>query len=220
MINFLSIFRSQIPDIIKRLSGIRTELDQTQSNIEHLLSIERELSEASVNEDDIMQSSLVEIAVNNFAVAMWLKDLNGRFLYVNKVCCDTILGCSVEEALNLTDSDLRKDALAVVCMKTDIEVIKHKTTKRWIEFALYEDGRKVFIDTIKSPIFNENGDIIGTIGNAVNITDKIPEIIKCQDRKSNSIEIPLNTTLSLGEYAHILERRLQPREEGEDNAKA
>lgn len=210
MMNFLSIFRTQIPDIIKRLNDVKTELNITKNNINHLLIVEKEMSERDMNESD--QSQLVEMAVDNFEVAMWLKDLNGRFVFANKACCDNILKCSLEKVLNMKDDDFKRNALAQICMRTDLEVIKHKTTKRWIEFALYEDGRKVFVDTIKSPVFNDVGEITGVVGNAVDITESIPDVIKNQNRESNSIEIPVDTTLNRQTFADLLERRSKPRE--------
>ena len=206
MINFLSIFRAQIPDIIKRLDGVKAELRITKNNIQHLMSIEKELSE------EVMPRRLVETAIDNFHVAIWIKDLDGRFLFANKACCKTILRCSLEEALNLKNGDLKRDALAQVCMKTDLAIRKYKVTKRWIEFALYEDGQKIFVDTIKSPIFDDDNKFIGVVGNAVNITKSIPDVIRSQDRKSNSIEIPINTTLNHRMFADLLERRSQPRD--------
>lgn len=207
MMNFLSIFRLQVPDILKRLNDVRMELNITQNNIKHLMNIEKELSERATS-NETTQNKLAEMAINHFEVAMWMKDLDGRFLFANKACCDKILKCTLKEALNMKNGDFKKDVLAQVCKRTDLEIMKRKVTKRYIEFAQYEDGKQIFIDTIKSPVFDDDRKVIGIVGNAVDITNSIPEIIKCQDRMSNSIEIPLDTTLNFGDFARLLERRI------------
>lgn len=198
--NFLSMFRSQIPDIIKRLNNVRVELNTTQNNITHLMLAEQKWSSIS---------GKIEKAMDGFGVAMWMKDLKGQFLFVNKICCETILKCTAEKALGLTNGDLKKDALAAVCMESDRQIMEDGTTRRFIETAKYNDGRRVIIDTIKSPVFSDNGELIGTMGNAVDITELLPDEIK--DRGSSSIEIPIDTTMEPKTFIKLLEKRLKPR---------
>lgn len=198
--NFLSMFRSQIPNIIKRLNNVRVELNTTQNNIKHLMLAEQKWSS---------ESGKIEKAIDSFGVATWIKDLKGQFLYVNKICCETILECTAEKALGLTNGDLKKDALSKVCMKSDEYVLKSGITKRFIEMAKYDNGQRIIIDTVKSPVFSDDGDLIGTIGNAVNITELLPDEIK--KRGSSSIEIPMDTTLEPKTFITLLEKRLKPR---------
>lgn len=205
--SFLSIFRSQMPNIVDKLRNIRFDLDVTQANIERLLLLERELF--AKEEALRMREHRIETAIAGFGLALWLKDLQGRFVYVNKACCKTILKCTEKEALGLRNGDLKKDALAQVCMKTDKEIIEHKTTKRWIENAVYEDGHSVFIDTMKSPVYEDN-QLIGVVGSALDISDQVPANIKI-NRMPASIEISTNQTMSSRQLIEILERRKELR---------
>jgi PAS domain S-box-containing protein len=206
--------RSQIPSIIVRLKAIRLELNETQNNIESLVAIEKSLTTKET--DQARSEKLLKIAINDFGVAMWIKDLNSRFVYVNKTCCDTILQCSEDEASNSTNGDFENDALSQVCMESDQKVIESQATKRFIEHAIYEHGH-VFLDVIKSPIYDDSGRLAGTMGNAVNITNSVPGIIKKQRIKSNSTEIPVDTTMSPEMFVKFLERRKRIRIEKEDN---
>lgn len=133
--------RSQIPNIIVRLKAIRLELNETQNNIESLVAIEKSLTAKET--DQVRSEKLLKIAINDFGVAMWIKDLNSRFVYVNKTCCDTILRCSEDEALNLTNGDFENDALSKICMESDRKVIESQVAHRFIENARYADGRHV-----------------------------------------------------------------------------
>ena len=200
--SFLSIFRSQMPDIIKRLENIKHDLAVTQGSIEQLMLFEETYSG---KEDE-----LVKIAIDGFDVAMWLKDTEGRFLYANKACCTKILKCTLEEALNLTNGDLKNDALAQVCMQSDKKVLESQTTKRFIEHAVSNGGVHVWIDVVKSIVFS--GDrLIGVTGNAVDITDSVPLVIKEMHKKTSSIEIPMDATIGEEQIIEFLERRKEPR---------
>ena len=122
-----------MPDIIKRLENVKHDLVVTQGSIEQLMLFEETLNKE--NGDSI--EGLVKSAVENFDVAMWLKNTEGRFLYANKACCAKILKCSLQEALNLTNGDLKNDALAQVCMQSDKKVLERQATARFIEHAIY-----------------------------------------------------------------------------------
>lgn len=197
-----------MPNIIKRLESVRSDLYATQASIERLVLIEK----GRMFKDNKMSEyeELIKAIMSSLEIALWGKNKEGRFIVVNKTCCEKILKCSEQEALNLTNGELEKDALAKVCIKSDKKVMESLTTRRFIEHAVYEDGRNIFVDTIKSPLFN-NGDLIGTTGSAVDITDDIPEEVKKQRAKSSSIEIPLDATMTGEQFVEFLERRKEPR---------
>jgi len=197
-----SLFKSQLPDIIKRLDNIGHDLTTTQKNIEQLL-----LFEETYNGK---KDELIKSAIDEWGVAMWLKDLNSRFLYANKACLDKILKCTLEEALNLKNGDLKNDMLAQVCMQSDKKVLESQTTMRFIEHAVYPDDTNVWIDTVKSPVFSD-GELVGIIGNAVDITNNVPLIVKELHREASSIEINVNTTIGKAQLITFLERRSEPR---------
>ncbi len=201
---FLSLFRSQVPNIIKRLKELREELECAQKDIGRLENLERRL-EVQKN-SKFCYEEILKSALDTFGVALWIKDINSHFLFVNQVCCETILRCSIDEALLKTDSDFENDALARICHISDKKVMKSQKTMRFIEHAVYTGGEDVFIDTIKSPLFNKD-EIVGTAGSGVDITGCIPEEIRSQNRPSNSIELPIATLLGPIKLIEILERR-------------
>lgn len=208
---FSSIFRSQMPSVLNRLQDMKVDLNTAQVSIKHLIELEEELSKK--DEESQQADAIIERAVENFGVAMWLKDLNSRFLYANKVCCETILKCSLEEARGLSNGDLKKDVLAQVCMQSDNKVMESQTTRRFIEYATIETGVQIWIDTLKSPVFDETGRIVQIMGNAIDITDSVPDVLKESHGKAGSIEIPVDENLTESQYIKLLERRTKPRKE-------
>ena len=209
MMGFFSRFRSQMPDIISRLSTIREDLSSAQKSLRKLELLEKELSSKEHNIP--FQEKILKEAISDFGVAIWIKDLDGRFLFANKTCCERILKCPEEVVLNMRNGDLKRDAMAQVCMRGDKKVLKNRITMRFIEHAIYDHGH-VFLDTVKSPFYDEQNTLIGITGSAVEITDSIPDTIKEHHKNSGLVEIPLNATLSRDRFVEFLERRSDHRE--------
>ena len=201
MINFLRIFKKQATNFLISLKVIRLELTEMQHDLERLLIMEQNVSS---NKKPL--ESIVSTIRDSFGVALWIKDSDHRYIFANKICCETILKCREEELGTYVDEDFEKDPLVQECMKSDKLVMKSRSTMRFIEYAVYENGNHVFLDVVKSPRI-EDDIVIGTIGSGVIITDSIPVGIRSQGRTSHSIEIPLNASMSPRTFVELLERR-------------
>lgn len=211
---FLSFFRSEVPNILSSLKITRLELRKAQNDLERLLIMEQNY--ATEEQTECQYECYIRAAIDTFGVALWIKDEDHKFIFVNQACCHHILKCGEEEALNLTDTDFENDALAKECLKSDKKVMESRKTMRFIEHAVYSDGVGVFLDIVKSPIIKLN-EVVGTIGSGVIITESIPKGIRGQHRKSNSIEIPVSSSLGTRKLGEVLERRKSHREKSDDN---
>jgi PAS domain S-box-containing protein len=109
--------------------------------------------------------------LNNIPDSAWLKDKESRFIAVNESLGKSC-GLSPEELVGKTDADFFPKELAERYMADDREVILSGKSKRVEE--PFEDihGRRIWIETIKSPMYNEQGEIIGTSGIARDITER------------------------------------------------
>ena len=201
MINFLRIFKKQATNFLISLKVIRLELTEMQHDVERLLIMEQNVSS---NKKPL--ESIVSTIRDSFGVALWIKDSDYRFIFANKICCETILKCREEELEYLTDEDFENDPLAQECIKSDKLVIESRKTMRFIEYAVYKNGDYVFLDVVKSPRI-EDDIVLGTIGSGVIITDSVPVGIRSQERTSHSIEIPLNASMGPRTFVELLERR-------------
>ena len=171
------------------------ELDKNKEGIENLMALTLRLDEM---EEDIRNHNNFLNAVANSSVSpMWVKDEKGHYLFVNESCAKTILKSTVEEVLHLTDTDLKDDVLAPICMQSDELVRKSLKTRRFIEHARYKDGRDVWLDTTKSPLM-VNGKLNGVVGTAKDIVDLVPKDIKDHCIQPGLIEIDLNLDYYIG----------------------
>jgi PAS domain S-box-containing protein len=102
---------------------------------------------------------------------VWLKDIRGRFLAVNRAFA---VSCGLNNPSLLTgktDLDIWPDALAKKYMADDAVVMS--TGKPVIvEELILDQSEKKWFETFKLPVFNGHGDIIGTTGYARDITDR------------------------------------------------
>ena len=212
MKSFLRIFKSQATKILIGFKVIRLELTEMQHDLERLLIMEQNVSS---NKKPL--ESIVSTIRDSFGVALWIKDSDHRYIFANKICCETILKCREEELGTYVDEDFEKDPLVQECMKSDKLVMKSRSTMRFIEYAVYENGNHVFLDVVKSPRL-EDDIVLGTIGSGVIITDSIPKGIRNQKRTSHSIEIPLNASMGPRTFVELLERRKdEKRAKSDDN---
>ena len=118
-----------------------------------------------------MNSNHHRIMLDNFQFLVWLKDANGIFLDVNdKFAIATGLN-DVNLIIGKTDFDIWPYELALGYKNDDDFVIKSKVPKKVIE-EVFDHERKWF-ETFKKPIFGDLGNVIGTFGYSIDLSDKI-----------------------------------------------
>lgn len=109
--------------------------------------------------------------LDNLPFLFWLKDADSRFLIVNKAFSDACGQASPEAVAGLTDDDVWPSDLAAMYRADDREVIGGMREKA-VEEPVEENGVRGWIETFKKPVIAENGDVLGTVGFARNITDR------------------------------------------------
>jgi len=109
--------------------------------------------------------------LDNIPDIAWLKDEQSRFIMVNERFGKTC-GFKPEELIGKTDLDIWPVDLAQSYRADDQEVIKSKKRKCVQERLSDKEGKVQWIETIKTPIFDSEGKVIGTAGIARDITQR------------------------------------------------
>ena len=118
---------------------------------------------------------IYQLLLEHLPERIFYKDINSRYILVNKRFADD-LGCSPEEIIGKTDPALLPKKLAEKYRRNDREVIKTGKRKEFDE--PYEPrGKNFIVHCIKVPVKDRNGKVIGVLGIAYDITDKV-ELIK------------------------------------------
>lgn len=121
--------------------------------------------------DALKQTTANQNAIlNNMPYMAWLKDDKNKFLAVNesfaKKCNST-----VENLIGKTDFDFFPKAHAESYFREDSLVIETKQTLSSVDLIKGIDGER-WHETFKSPLFDDKGKAIGTVGLASDITER------------------------------------------------
>jgi PAS domain S-box-containing protein len=102
----------------------------------------------------------------------WIKDLEGRYLGCNPVF-ERFFGASEAEIVGKTDYDFVDPGQAAFFRRKDMEAIAAdapRTNEEWIVFA--NEDRRALLETIKVPLRDAQGRIVGVLGVGHDITER------------------------------------------------
>ncbi|MEN9573778.1 MAG: hypothetical protein RL514_1633 [Verrucomicrobiota bacterium] len=109
--------------------------------------------------------------VDNLPHFVFRKDPQGRFTYANQLLCEN-LGRDVEELLGKTDFDLFPAALAQAYQVGDQQVMRSGQKLEATEDYCRSDGSRRFIQTVKVPLFDPYGRVVGVEGVFWDVTEQ------------------------------------------------
>lgn len=122
------------------------------------------------------QQDLLQTIIDSTPDLIFYKDINSNYLGCNKAF-EKYSNRSKEEQIGKSDYDFFDKETALFFRQKDQEIFKNKKSIKNEEWVIYPDGEKVLLETIKTPIYDENKHIIGLVGVSRNITErKITEI--------------------------------------------
>ena len=109
--------------------------------------------------------------LDNIPDMAWLKDRDCRYLAVNTAYLK-ILGIPEKAVLGKTPDEIWPPEIAEVYLRTDRRVLKSGRRWRYEETRPDSAGNPRWFETIKSPIRDDAGHIIGTVGISRDISER------------------------------------------------
>lgn len=147
--------------------------------------------EVTDNDESLKPISQMQVILDNLPFVAWFKDLQGRYMAVNKSFEDQY-GCLKENVVGKYDFEIFSKAQADTFLFGDIDII---TKRKKVHFEeKNENGR--WNEVFKSPVFNDYGNIIGTTGISRDITEKKLQEKALHDAERREMQL-LHETIEL-----------------------
>jgi len=169
---------------------------------------------AKLNQTMAKQSAIL----NNMPFMAWTKDLDGKYMSVNQQFCENYK-LEATAIIGKTDYMISSKELADKYRKDDLEVIK--TGRQMVtEEKINTKNGIGWAETYKSPYFDGQGNVMGTVGFSRDITErkeaelellkKQGQIIKATERErlSRTIIETIRSTLDMDELFELICREL------------
>jgi len=142
-------------------------LGRSLNTISEFLRI-RQVEEAIKQERELLKKIL-----DNIPEPVYVKDIEGRKIFLNKAEADLLNAGSVEEVLGKPDSDFYPPDVAEKTRIEDLHVIQSRTPMIHEEgMVITRTGLKIWLEGNKIPYFDSNDRVLGIIGISHNITNR------------------------------------------------
>ncbi|HEY3320615.1 MAG TPA: PAS domain-containing protein [Planctomycetota bacterium] len=113
----------------------------------------------------------LDALINNIPDLVWFKDARSQYVTVNAAFLHAI-NKRLEDIRGKTDYDISPPDVAAKFQADDARVIREKTQLTVEEKHEFKGRPPRWIVTTKSPIMNEQGNVLGTVGIARDITER------------------------------------------------
>jgi PAS domain S-box-containing protein len=120
---------------------------------------------------------------------IWLKDKDGVYLSCNTMF-ERFFGAREADIVGKTDYDFVDRELADSFLEHDRKAMaarKPSSNEEWITFA--DDGHRAFLETIKTPMYDAQGTLIGVLGIGRDISERkqAEEVLRIQNRTFSEV---------------------------------
>ncbi|MCW8838411.1 MAG: EAL domain-containing protein [Thiovulaceae bacterium] len=128
-------------------------------------------------------SELLKLLTQNLPDMLWVKDVDGKYIYANKAICDGLLMAKdtlepigkddVFFALRERESNKNNPdwhTFGELCFNSDKVVIEKNKAMKFEEFGNVK-GKLTYLEVFKAPFYDNDGNILGTIGAGRDITE-------------------------------------------------
>lgn len=129
-------------------------------------------SEIEKKDRDIdTNQALLKTLMNATPDLVFLKNVDGLYLGCNQAFVDFV-GKPEAEIIGQEDTTVFGQEKAELFHRMDREIAKTKTPQKSEEIFTHPDGRKAYMETLKSPYLDANNNVIGIIGISRDITER------------------------------------------------
>ena len=109
--------------------------------------------------------------LNSIPDLIFYKDPNGVYLGCNNAF-EQFVGKDRSKIVGFTDHDLFDPEVAELFREMDLAMMNQKSERKNEEYVPYPDGKMVYLETLKTPYYDQGGNVLGLIGVSRDITER------------------------------------------------
>lgn len=117
------------------------------------------------------KQAVLKSLINSIPDLIFYKDINSLYLGCNKAFEDFV-GKPESEVIGSSDFNLFDKEMAEFFIRMDKEMLRISQSRRNEEWVKYPCGRKAILETLKTPFYDSEGNIIGLIGISRDISER------------------------------------------------
>ncbi|MBM9606701.1 ATP-binding protein [Desulfopila inferna] len=153
------------------LLSLRKQIDELQEEI-NTLKLHHDVKQTGDRQKTSWSADYLHSLLHGIPDLIWLKDPDGIYLNCNSAF-EKFFGARESEIAGKTDYDFVSKELADFFKAHDLRAMesgKPSINEEWLTFA--SDGYHGLFETIKTPMLDRNGCLIGVLGIARDITER------------------------------------------------
>jgi len=141
--------------------------------VPHFLAIYRDITERKRQKIELeRKSAFLQTILATIPDLIWIKDIDGNYLMANPMF-ERLYGVSEAELLGKNDFDFVDPKLAQFFRDNDQKALDSGVPRSNEEYLVFADGSyEGMFDTIKTPMKDINGNVIGVVGIARDISER------------------------------------------------
>ena len=183
---------------ISKHKVVKTTTKEVLSIIVGIDYTAREQMESELKHDKALLTSLV----NSIPDLIFYKDRTLKYIGANNAFRQFNDFKSDKDFIGQTDTDLFDTETANEYERTDQEIINNKQPVELSRWETNPKGEKILYDTLKVPIIDQNGELIGIVGISRDITEQAAIQKQLQKAKSKAEESDKLKTIFLTNLSH------------------
>ncbi|WP_242492650.1 PAS domain S-box protein [Methanolobus psychrotolerans] len=170
------VIKEQLTETIEYQMPVKNEMGHFECKMASfgeykVIAVVRDITDRKKAEEILeKEKSLLKSLLDSIPDMIFFKDLQGVYLGCNPEFL-TFVGRDRERIIGHTDYDLFNKELADFFRMNDATMVQEGKARHNEEWVGYPNGKKVLLDTLKAPLFNSAGDILGLVGVGRDITD-------------------------------------------------
>ncbi len=157
----------------------------------------RRQAEEALRDSEALYHSLVE----TLPLAIFRKDVHGRFTFANKRFCDS-LGRPLDAIRDRTDYDFYPAELAEKYRRDDRKVMDSAQVLEAIEEHCPPGGGNLYVQVLKAPVYDARGQLVGTQAIFWDVTARIVAETQLQRAKDAAEEASRAKSVFLATISH------------------